>query len=225
MNGCPLDWPSRNEVKRKSTETKPIRISSPPTTQRRRRSPGSNGGAAPANPPSRIARAADEFNRTRRRQRSSPRKAVPLPLPLRHGWMPAAEASSLARRAPKRHPGPSRLEDVFTDSLEVQTLLIFPYSNLMSPLSSESENPPSSVFLRAARGRLRRQITFFLFCSKVLLHFRFLSGPHLPAACVLSAVKGGDRRPQTVKLGCNLTERIRMSHLLTERFIYDGQIE
>jgi hypothetical protein len=47
------------------------------------------------------------------------------------------------------------------------------------------------------------QITFFLFFrSKVLFLFRFLSEPYLPA-CVLSAVKG-DRRPQTVKLGCHL---------------------
>jgi hypothetical protein len=196
MNGSPLDWPSRNKVKRKSTVAHgrkrnlsaflPLPARSRSTTQRRRRSPGSNGGAAPANPPGRIARAADEFNRTRRRQRSSPRKAVPLP--LRHGWTPAAEASSLARRAPQRHPGPSRLEDVFTDSLEVQTLLIFPYSNLTTnPLSSESVNPQSSVFLRAARGRLGPQTTFFLFfCSKVRSLFRFLSGPHLHApACAL----------------------------------------
>jgi hypothetical protein len=39
-------------------------------------------------------------------------------------------------------PGLEDVTDVFTGSLEVQTLLIFPYSNLMNPLSSESEKKP-----------------------------------------------------------------------------------
>jgi hypothetical protein len=95
--------PQNLSVQKKNPKTYPhfllpLPARSRSTTQRRRRSPGSNGGAAPASSPGRVARAADEATRTRRRQRDAPRKAVHLP--LCHGWTPAAQASSLARRAP-----------------------------------------------------------------------------------------------------------------------------
>jgi hypothetical protein len=79
--------------------------------------------------------------------------------------MDAGGQGELTRRAPGGALDHHAWRTSSENSLEVQTLLIFPYSDLTSPLSSESEKHILYIFLRAASGRLGRQIAFFLFCS------------------------------------------------------------
>jgi hypothetical protein len=123
------------------------------TNQRQRRSPGSDGGAAGLHPFARLRRILQAASLARperppvRAGASEARHGRP-PFPLRHGWTPAAEASSLdvSTAAPWTiTPGLEDVTDVFTGSLEVQTLFIFPYSNLMNPLSSESEKKKKPI--------------------------------------------------------------------------------